>query len=85
MGSNAPKKLSLLSAISINLNVLIGTGLFINTYKIATSTGTAGFFLYPTLGLCMLPLIAVFGKLLEQFQQEDYTPLEKAIILIWDF
>ncbi|MGZ6254810.1 MAG: APC family permease [Candidatus Chromulinivorax sp.] len=67
MSSNEPKKLSLLSAISINLNVLIGTGLFINTYKIATSTGAAGFFLYPALGLCMLPLITVFGKLLEQF------------------
>ena len=61
------KKLSLTSAIFINLNVMIGTGIFINTYDLATTTGAAGFLLYPMVGLCMLPLIAVTGKLLTHF------------------
>jgi amino acid transporter len=61
------KKLSLLAAIFINLNVMIGTGLFINTYNLSSSTGAAGFLLYPLVGLCMLPLIAITGKLLGYF------------------
>lgn len=61
------KKLSLLSAVFINLNVMIGTGIFINTYDLSTSAGAAGFLLYPVVGLCMLPLIAVTGKLVGHF------------------
>ncbi len=61
------KKLSLLSAIFINLNVMIGTGIFINTYDLSASVGAAGFLLYPIVGLCMLPLIAVTGKLVGYF------------------
>ena len=60
-------KLSLASAIFINLNVMIGAGIFINTYALSTTAGAAGFLLYPLVGLCMLPLIAVTGKLLEYF------------------
>ena len=61
------KKLSLLAAIFINLNVMIGTGIFINTYNLSASTGAAGFLLYPLVGLCMLPLITITGKLLGYF------------------
>lgn len=59
--------MSLLSAILINLNVMIGAGLFINTYDLSTKAGAAGFLLYPIIGLCMLPLIAVTGKLVGLF------------------
>ena len=64
---SASKKLSLLSAIFINLNVMIGTGIFINTYNLSARMGAAGFLLYPIIGFCMLPLIAITGKLLEHF------------------
>ncbi|MDP3788130.1 MAG: amino acid permease [Candidatus Chromulinivorax sp.] len=64
---SSSKKLSLGSAILINLNVMIGTGLFINTYDLATKTGVAGCLLYPMIGLCMLPLIAVTAKLARLF------------------
>lgn len=60
---STPKKLSLLSAIFINLNVMIGAGLFINTYVLSATTGAAGFLLYPAIGLLMLPLIAIIGRL----------------------
>lgn len=61
------KKLSLLSAIFINLNVMIGTGIFLNTYDLSAKAGAAGFLLYPLVGLCMLPLIAIMGKLVGYF------------------
>jgi amino acid transporter len=64
---SSSKKLSLLSAIFINLNVMIGAGLFINTYNLSIKAGAAGFLLYPIIGLCMLPLIAITGKLVGLF------------------
>ena len=64
---SSSKKMSLLSAIFINLNVMIGTGIFINTYNLSARAGAAGFLLYPIIGLCMLPLIAVIGKLAGKF------------------
>lgn len=64
---SSSKKLSLTSAIFINLNVMIGTGLFINTYDLSTKAGAAGFLLYPIIGLCMLPLIAITGQLVGLF------------------
>lgn len=64
---SSSKKLSLLSAIFINLNVMIGTGIFINTFDLSSKVGAAGFLLYPIIGICMLPLIAVIGKLLAHY------------------
>ncbi len=64
---SSSNKLSLLSAIFINLNVMIGAGIFINTYNLSAKAGAAGFLLYPIVGICMLPLIAVIGKLLGHF------------------
>lgn len=63
----ASKKLSLTSAILINLNVMIGTGIFLNTFDLSAKAGAAGAFLYPIVGIFMLPLIAVFGQLLTYF------------------
>ena len=64
---SSSKKLSLLSAIFINLNVMIGTGIFINTFDLSSKAGAAGFLLYPMIGICMLPLIAVIGKLIGHY------------------
>jgi len=64
---SSSKKISLLSAIFINLNVMIGTGLFINTYNLSAKSGAAGFLLYPLIGMCMLPLISVIGKLVKYY------------------
>lgn len=67
MSASASKKLSLVSAIFINLNVMIGTGIFVNTYLLSARAGAAGFLLYPLVGLCMLPLIAITGRLLNYY------------------
>lgn len=75
------KKISLISAIFINLNVMIGTGIFINTYRFAGTAGAAGFLLYPFVGLLMIPLIAITGQLLGHYPTgglyafaKDYSP-----------
>lgn len=75
------KKMSLTSAIFINLNVMIGTGIFINTYRFAQTAGAAGFLLYPFVGFLMIPLIAVTGQLLSYYPTgglyafaKDYSP-----------
>lgn len=67
MSSNAVKKMSLLAAIFVNLNVMIGTGIFINTYDLSSTLGAAGFLLYPLVGIIMLPLIAVIGQLIKEY------------------
>lgn len=67
MTSLPAKKLSLISAIFINLNVMIGTGIFVNTYLLSARAGAAGFLLYPLVGICMLPLIAITARLLAHY------------------
>jgi len=61
------KKLSLQAAIFINLNVMIGAGIFTNTYALSAKAGALCFLLYPFIGFLMLPLIAVFGQLLTYY------------------
>lgn len=78
---SSAKKLSLTSAILINLNVMIGAGVFINTYKLSADAGGTGFLLYPIVGILMIPLIAVIGKLVGYYPTgglyafaKDYSP-----------
>jgi amino acid transporter len=61
------KKLSLLEATFINLNIMVSTGIFINTIILSKMTGAACFLLYPIIGIIMLPLIACIGKLLNMY------------------
>lgn len=89
--SSSYKKISLIGAIFINLNVMIGTGIFINTYRFASTAGAAGFFLYPLVGILMLPLIAVTGKLLGHYPSgglyaftKDYSPYF-AFLSCWSY
>ncbi|HEX2978332.1 MAG TPA: amino acid permease [Candidatus Babeliales bacterium] len=51
------QKLSLLDAILININVMFGTGVLINTVNLAVIAGFLGFASYITVALLMLPLI----------------------------
>lgn len=50
-------KLSLSSAVLINLNVMVGAGVFINTVLLAKNAGGLGALAYATVGLLLLPLI----------------------------
>ena len=51
------QKLSLLDAILININVMFGTGVLINTVNLAYHAGFLGFLSYLMVAVMMLPLI----------------------------
>ena len=57
-------KLSLPTAILINLNIMMGTGIFINTVELSKRLGIFGAFMYPLIGLLLLPLIMAIAQLL---------------------
>lgn len=58
-------KLSLPAAILININIMLGAGLFINTLTISKRTGILGPFLYLLIGLLVFPLVLAIAKLLK--------------------
>jgi len=60
------QKLSLFAAILINLNVMLGAGIFINTIQLAHHAGALGFLGYLIIGVLMLPLILCIAQLLNR-------------------
>lgn len=67
MSVNPPQeyKLSLPSAILININIMLGAGIFINTSTLAQRAGALGAFMYILVGVLMLPLILSIAQLLK--------------------
>ena len=59
--------LSLLSAIIININIMLGSGIFINTVLLPQQTGALGAVAYAIGGILILPLILTFSQLLADF------------------
>ncbi len=58
------QKLSLRSAVFININIMLGSGIFINSTLLAKYGGVVGAACYLLVGLLMLPLIMSITKLL---------------------
>ncbi len=58
-------KLSLRSAIFINLNIILGTGIFINSAKLANHLGPWGALSYAAVGFLLLPLILAMAQLVK--------------------
>jgi amino acid transporter len=56
-------KLSLSSAIIINLNVMVGAGVFINTVLLSQNAGGLGAVAYAVVGILLLPLILTIYQL----------------------
>ncbi len=59
--------LSLKSAILLNLNVMIGTGIFVNTGSLSKLAGFLGFASYLLILLCVLPLILCLIALIKEY------------------
>src|SRR5581483_2039418 len=57
-------KLSFWTAVFVNLNVMFGAGLFINTVVLAHSAGFLGFVCYLLVALLLIPLILSTAALL---------------------
>lgn len=60
-------KISLPTAILININIMLGAGIFINTPTLAQRAGVLGAFLYLLVGVLMLPLILSIAQLLKRY------------------
>lgn len=60
-------KLSLPSTVFISLNIMIGTGIFLNTIPLAKLAGPLSPFIYAAIGLLMLPLALCIAQLLKIF------------------
>ena len=77
------EKISLTSAILININIMLGAGIFINTSNLAQRAGGLGSFMYLIVGMLMLPLILSIAQLLKKhpaggfytFAQSEISPL----------
>lgn len=75
-------QLSLSTAILININIMLGAGIFINTSTLAGRTGLLGGLMYLLVGLLMLPLILSVAQLLRlhpaggfyAFAQKEVNP-----------
>lgn len=78
----AEHKLSLPTAILININIMMGAGIFINTVELAKRAGLLSGFMYPLIGLLVLPLIVAIAQLIRlypsggfyTFGQEEISP-----------
>jgi amino acid transporter len=85
-------KLSLLTAILINLNIMIGVGVFINTIALSKIAGALGSCAYVAIGILMMPLILSISKLLElhpaggfyTFAAQELTPF-LGFISTWSY
>lgn len=75
-------KISLTTAILININIMLGAGIFINTPTLAQRAGVLGAFMYILVGVLMLPLILSIAQLLKlhpaggfyTFAQKEMNP-----------
>jgi len=65
--SKQQQELSLFAAIIINLNIIIGSGVFINTAELAKRAGIFGGVCYALVGLLLFPLILSFVQLLQLY------------------
>lgn len=75
-------QLSLPTAILININIMLGAGIFINTPALAQRAGLLGSLMYTLVGILMLPLILSIAQLLKlhpaggfyTFAQKEMNP-----------
>ena len=80
-----PKKLSLKEAILINMNIMLGTGTFVNTAMLAHHVGFLGSFLYMGAGLLMLPLSFCFARLAQIVPNGNFYTFGSVLGNYWGF
>lgn len=77
--------LSLPAAILISINIMLGTGVFINTVIVAQHTGILGGGLYLLAGIVMLPLILCIAKLSSMHAQGNFYNFGVMLSPFWGF
>jgi len=64
--------LSLPMAILINVNIMLGAGIFINTVELAKLAGVLGCLAYPLIGIILLPLIISMARLVHLYPEASF-------------
>jgi len=64
--------LSLTAVILININIMLGAGLFINTTELAHRAGALSWLAYGLVGFLMLPLILSIAQLVRMYPQDGF-------------
>lgn len=72
-------KLSLFSAILININIMLGSGVFINTVLLSKNAGAISGFIYPLVGLLLLPIVYAIASLMKSHQGGNFYNFGAAI------
>lgn len=70
-------KLSLPAAILININIMMGAGIFINTVELGKRAGFLGGFIYLLVGTLMLPLVYSIAKLVNLYPDGGFYTFGK--------
>lgn len=82
---SSPKKLSLSSAIIVNVNIMLGSGIFVNAVRLAEQTGGLGGLVYGGMGLVMLPLIRAIAILMRVLNGGTFYEFGSVISQFWGF
>lgn len=85
-------KISLPMAILINVNIMLGAGIFVNTAQLAKYAGGLGALAYAIVGLLLIPLIVCIAELLKihpsggfyTYARQELSPLI-GFISAWSF
>lgn len=86
MSSSTIQSLSLRQAVLININIMIGAGIFINTIPFIKTAGLLSPLIYAFVGLIMMPLIFSVMALLKRFPGGNfYTYAEGTLGKGWAF
>jgi amino acid transporter len=72
-------KISLKSAILMNLNIMAGAGIFVNIVDLTGALGLFGGLLYLGVGLFMFPLIFTFAQLVKVYPSGGFYAFAKPI------
>ncbi len=85
MSTHAAPKLSLAAAILININIMLGTGLFINTVLVPQKVGALGFMLYLITGALFLPLALCIAQLTSLYKEGNFYIFGSTLTPYWGF
>ncbi len=78
-------KLSLFAAMFVNINIMLGTGVFINTVMLAQKVGGLAPLLYGLAGLLMLPLVLSLARLMDFYEQGTFYQFGATLSPYWGF
>lgn len=76
-------QLSLSAAILININIMLGAGIFINTVELSKRAGSLGGFAYLMIGIFLLPLVISIAQLVALYPSGGFYTFAQKEISTW--